>query len=299
MTAPRVGQLAPAFRVMAQPWRRLLWDIRRRGFEHVPRTGPAILAPNHLSVIDSMLLMLSVDRPITFVGKAEYMQRWPSNWLYPALGMIPIDRSGGAAAEGALEQAAGVLDRGQLFGIYPEGTRSRDGYLHRGRTGAARLALRTGAPLIPIGIRGTDRIQPPGAPMPRVFLGCSITVGRPIDIERHRAHTPPHLQLRAITDELMFEIGRLSRQAYVDRYGSDRRSSRQMDWSGAPNANGPTTDGIGAEPTEELAAAGRKTSCDIDTTFSKGVRGSNDGGRPRPDSMSREVGRSTPVRVSR
>lgn len=299
MTAPRVGQLAPAFRAMAQPWRRLLWDVRRHGFEHVPRTGPAILAPNHLSVIDSMLLMLSVDRPITFVGKAEYMRRWPSNWLYPALGMIPIDRSGGAAAEAALEQAACVLDRGQLFGIYPEGTRSRDGYLHRGRTGAARLALRTGAPLIPVGIRGTDRIQPPGAPMPRVFLGCSITVGRPIDIERHRAHTPPHLLLRAITDELMFEIGRLSRQTYVDRYGSDRPSSGQMMRSGAPNSNGAPTTDIGVEPTEPLPTAGDKTSCDTETTYDKAVRGTNVGRRPRSDTMSRTIGRPSPVRVSR
>jgi 1-acyl-sn-glycerol-3-phosphate acyltransferase len=218
------------FRAMVNPWQRLLWDVRRRGFEHLPLRGPAILAPNHLSFIDSMLLMLSVDREIAFVGKAEYMREWPSRWLFPALGMIPIDRSGGEAAEEALDQASRVLERGQLFGIFPEGTRSRDGYLHRGRTGAARLALRTGAPLFPVGIRGTDHIQPIGMRIPRPFVGCSITVGPAIDVKRHLTHTQPHMRLRAITDELMYEISLLSRQTYVDRYGGSSAGSigRQM-----------------------------------------------------------------------
>jgi 1-acyl-sn-glycerol-3-phosphate acyltransferase len=195
-----------------------LWDIELHGFERLPETGAAILCPNHISFLDSAFLMLSVPRNISFVGKAEYMQSWKTKFLFPVLGMIPIDRSGGSKSTAALEVAAGVLRRGELFGIYPEGTRSRDGKLHKGRTGAARLALEVGAPIYPVGIVGTDRIQPPDARLPALFKSCSISIGRAIRPERYASIVERHRAYRAMTDEVMFEIRELSGQEYVDRY---------------------------------------------------------------------------------
>src|SRR5262249_23017461 len=153
-----------------------------------------------------VFLMATVPRRISFVGKAEYMDSWKTRHLFPALGMIPIDRSGGEASQGALEAACQVLGRGELFGIFPEGTRSRDGYLYKGKTGAARLALQVGCQIFPVGIVGTDKIQPPDAKLPKVRMDCSITVGRPVDVERYRKRSDDRLVLRQITDEVMFEI---------------------------------------------------------------------------------------------
>ena len=145
-----------------------------------PPDGPAILCPNHISFLDSAFLMLTVPRRISFVGKAEYMDSWKTKFLFPALGMIPIDRKGGRASMTALDAAEAVLRRGELFGIFPEGTRSRDGHLYKGHTGAARLALKVGCPIFPIGIVGTDKIQPPDAKMPKLRQECRITIGRPV-----------------------------------------------------------------------------------------------------------------------
>jgi len=217
-------------RVVA-PIARWLWDIDLRGFERLPADGPAILCPNHISFLDSAFLMLSVPRNISFVGKAEYMGSWKTRYLFPVLGMIPIDRSGGSKAAIALQAAGDVLRRGELFGIYPEGTRSRDGRLHKGRTGAARLALEVGAPIFPVGIVGTDRIQPPDARAPKLVGSCTISIGRPIRPERYAAMAERHRALRAMTDEVMFEIRELSGQEYIDRYAG-------------------TVDDAGAEPDE-------------------------------------------------
>jgi 1-acyl-sn-glycerol-3-phosphate acyltransferase len=195
-----------------------LWDIELRGFERLPDTGAAVLCPNHISFIDSAFLMLSAPRNVSFVGKAEYMQSWKTKYLFPVLGMIPIDRAGGSRSTAALAVAAAVLRRGELFCIYPEGTRSRDGKLHRGRTGAARLALDVGAPIYPVGIVGTDRIQPPGARVPKLLRSCSISIGRPIRPERYAKMPEPHRAYRAMTDEVMFEIRELTGQEYIDRY---------------------------------------------------------------------------------
>jgi 1-acyl-sn-glycerol-3-phosphate acyltransferase len=211
------------------PVARKLWDIELVGFERLPPDGPAILCPNHISFIDSAFLMLSVPRNITFVGKAEYMQSWKTKYLFPAMGMIPIDRSGGSKSAAALQAAAEVLRRGELFGIYPEGTRSRDGKLHKGRTGAARLALEVGAPIYPVGIVGTDRIQPPDVAVPRPFKSCSIEIGRPIRPDRYVALGERQRALRAMTDEVMFEIRELTGQEYVDRYaGKDDDSGADV-----------------------------------------------------------------------
>jgi 1-acyl-sn-glycerol-3-phosphate acyltransferase len=214
------GRLYPVARAILVPLFRAGWRIYLKGAEHLPGTGPAILCPNHTSVIDSFLLPSMLPRRITYVGKAEYMDDWKTKHLFPAMGMIPIDRSGGDASKRALDAAAGVLERGELFGIYPEGTRSRDGKLHKGHTGPARLALRTGAPLVPVGMVGTRDIQPPGAKAPRPFRPCEIRIGLPLDVARYRDRADDRLLLRQITDELMYEIRELSGQEYVDEYAT-------------------------------------------------------------------------------
>ena len=219
------GQLYPVARAILTPIFRAGWRIYVRDADRLPVDGPAIICPNHTSVIDSFLLPSVLPRRITFVGKAEYLDDWKTKHLFPALGMIPIDRKGGDAAQAALDAAAGVLGRGELFGIYPEGTRSRDGKLHKGHTGPARLALRTGAPLVPIGMVGTREIQPPGARMPHPFRPCEIRIGRPIDPRLRPGRDDDRLLLRTLTDELMYEIRELSGQEYVDDYATRKPES--------------------------------------------------------------------------
>ena len=215
---PGANKLQSRTRRALAPLADRLWTIERNGFEHLPSEGPAILCPNHISFLDSAFLMLSVPRNISFVGKAEYLDDWKTRRLFPALGMIPIDRSGGSRSESALAAAEEVLRRGELFGIYPEGTRSRDGLLYKGRTGAARLAMRIGCPILPVGIVGTDEIQPVDAKLPKIRRTCTITIGRPVSPERYRTRGPEHLAWRSMIDEVMFEIRALSGQTYCNRY---------------------------------------------------------------------------------
>src|SRR3954447_4556402 len=208
-------------RVVA-PVARRLWHIEMTRYDRLPSEGPAILCPNHISFLDSAFLMLTMPRNVSFVGKAEYMDSWKTKYVFPALGMIPIDRSGGEKSASALDTAASVLRRGELFGIFPEGTRSRDGVLHKGRTGAARLALEVGCPIFPVGIVGTEAIQPPGARVPKPFKHCSITIGRPIRPERYRDRREAHLAWRSMIDEVMFEIREVTGQSYRDHYAGER-----------------------------------------------------------------------------
>jgi 1-acyl-sn-glycerol-3-phosphate acyltransferase len=212
------GKLQTAARMVLTPPFRFCWRITTEGTEHIPSTGGAIIAPNHISVLDSFFVPLVVGRRMTYVGKAEYMDDWKTKWVFPAIGMIPIDRAGGDASKRALDAAAGVLDAGELFGIYPEGTRARDGKLHKGHTGLARLALRTGAPIVPVGIIGTDVVQPPDAKVPKPFRRVHIRFGRPIEVDRYADRANDRLVLRQITDEVMYEIRNLSGQEYVDTY---------------------------------------------------------------------------------
>ena len=195
-----------------------LWDIELKGYERIPIDGPAILCPNHISFLDSAFLMFTLRRNISFVGKAEYMDSWKTRFLFPALGMIPIDRSGGEKSAAALDAAKHVLERGELFGIFPEGTRSRNGKLHKGRTGAARLAMEIGCPIFPVGITGTDQIQPPDAKVPKLRKSCRIEIGRPVKPERYTNRGPEHLAWRSMTDEIMFEIREMTGQDYVHEY---------------------------------------------------------------------------------
>jgi len=192
------------------------WRLRIDGLEHLPADGGAIVAANHVSFLDSPLLMFELPRRVWFLGKAEYLDARVSRLLFPALGMIPVERGTRRAALTAMKRGLGVLEAGELLGVYPEGTRSRDGKLHRGHTGLAWLSLRSGSPIVPVGITGTDEVQPPGARLPRLRGDCTIRIGEPINTARYegkdrRAH-------RALTDDVMFEISQLSGQTYVDRY---------------------------------------------------------------------------------
>ncbi|MDE0701756.1 MAG: 1-acyl-sn-glycerol-3-phosphate acyltransferase [Acidimicrobiaceae bacterium] len=214
------GQLQTAAKIVLRPVFSALWRITAVGLDNVPVDGPAILAPNHASVIDSFFLPATLPRRITFVGKSEYLDDWKTRRLFPALGMIPIDRGGGNASARALDTAARLLEDGELFGIYPEGTRARDGLLHKGHTGAARLAMRTGAPIIPVGILGTRAVQPPDAKAPKPFRPIEVRFGEPMHGAPGGAGADQRLRLRQFTDELMFEIGNLTGQDYVDEYAT-------------------------------------------------------------------------------
>jgi 1-acyl-sn-glycerol-3-phosphate acyltransferase len=212
------GKAQQRVRRVVRPVAKKLWKFNLDGFDRLPDEGPAILCPNHVSFLDSAFLMLHVPRNISFVGKSEYMDSWKTKYLFPWMGMIPIDRGGGNKSQAALDTAEAVLRRGELFGIFPEGTRSRDGILHKGRTGAARLALKVDCPIYPVGMIGTREIQPPDAKVPRLRGECTIKIGRPLNLERYRDRPDRHLVLRQITDELMYEISQLTGQEYRNVY---------------------------------------------------------------------------------
>ncbi len=218
-----VGKLYPVAKAVLTPVFRASWRFDLQGLDNLPSSGGAILCPNHTSVLDSFFVPALLPRRVTYVGKAEYMDSWKTKHLFPALGMIPIDREGGDAAERALSAAERVLRRGELFGIYPEGTRSRDGRLYRGHTGPARLALRAGVPIIPIGIIGAREVMPPDAKFPKLRMPVTIRFGRPIDVDRYQDRAGDHLVLRQIIDEVMFSIRELSGQEYVDEYATKKK----------------------------------------------------------------------------
>jgi 1-acyl-sn-glycerol-3-phosphate acyltransferase len=234
----QVGRLYPVAKKILTPLFHRTWKLTVEGLENVPPEGGAIICPNHTSVIDSFFLPAVLPRRITFVGKAEYMDSWKTKHLFPALGMIPIDRGGGSAAERALDTAARVLERGELFGIYPEGTRARDGKLHKGHTGPARLALRTGVPIVPVGLTGTREVQPPDAKLPKPRLPVTIRFGPPVRVEKYADRADDRLVLRQIIDEVMFEIRNLSGQEYVDTYATKRADALPADVAHVPATEG-------------------------------------------------------------
>ena len=198
------------------PVLRLFYRVRVKGLGHVPETGPAILASNHLSFCDSVFLPLVLRRRITFAAKAEYFENPRTAWILKALGQIPMNRGGGDAAQRALDSAKEILDDGGLFGIYPEGTRSRDGHLHRGRTGVARLAMECRVPVLAVGMIGTAELQPVGRTLPRVFKPVEINISQPISLEdRCLKKRNNSLARRQITDDIMLAVGRQSGQEYI------------------------------------------------------------------------------------
>jgi 1-acyl-sn-glycerol-3-phosphate acyltransferase len=234
-------------KVLLSPVFHMLWRIKVEGRDHVPATGPVILAPNHVSFLDSMFLPVVLRRRVTFVAKAEYFDSWKTAWFFRAAGQIPMRREGGSASERALAAAQDVLKAGKVLGVYPEGTRSPDGRLYRGHTGVARLAYGCGAPVVPVGLVGTSKVQRPGSNLPRPFKRVTVRFGAPLDLSRFDAEgSRDPLTLRAATDELMFEIRNMSGQEYVDRY-----AKRHGVVGGADVAHVRTStngDGYGPEP---------------------------------------------------
>jgi len=216
------GRLQTVVRKTIGPIFRSMFRLTIVGSENLPDSGPAIIAANHTSVLDSFIVPAVLPRNISYVGKAEYLDDWKTKHIFPALGMIPIDRSGGDAALAALDTAAELLDAGQLFGIYPEGTRSRTGHLYKGRTGVARLSHRTGAPIVPVGLIGMREIQPPDAPLPRPFTEATISFGQPLWPDEHGDPAVDPTACRAMTDALMFRIQNLSGQKYINRYAPSK-----------------------------------------------------------------------------
>ena len=212
--------LGPILQLIFRPW--------IRGKHHVPKTGGAILASNHLSFSDSIFLPLKVTRPVTFLAKSDYftgkgIKGALTRWFFKATGQLPIDRSGGKASEDSLNTGLGVLERGLLLGIYPEGTRSPNGKLYRGRTGIARMALESGAPVIPVAMIDTEKVQAIGQSLPRVRR-VGVVMGEPLDFSRFAGMEGERAVLRAVTDRIVYEVMRLSGQEYEDVYASTVRS---------------------------------------------------------------------------
>jgi 1-acyl-sn-glycerol-3-phosphate acyltransferase len=207
--------------LLGPPVRRIFRPVAE-GLANVPSSGPAILASNHLSYADWLFMPLVIDRRVTFVAKSDYftgvgLKGWTQKRFFAGTGQVPIDRSGGRASEGALRAGLRVLDRGELFGIYPEGTRSHDGRLYKGRTGVARLALEAEVTVIPTAVIGTDVIAPPGKIVSRI-VSPTLKFGAPLDFSRYAGMSEDRFILRSITDEIMYAIMELSGQEYVDVY---------------------------------------------------------------------------------
>jgi 1-acyl-sn-glycerol-3-phosphate acyltransferase len=213
--------LGPPLRVLFRP------DVR--GLSNVPTSGPVILACNHLSFSDSIFTPLLVDRRVTFVAKAEYftgkgIKGRLMRWFFSGTGTIPVDRSGGKAAQAALDTLLRVLRDGGIAGIYPEGTRSPDGRLYRGKTGVARLALESGAVVVPVALLNTDEIQPTGTLIPKIKR-VRMRFGTPLDFSRYADSRGERFVERAITDEIMYELMALSGRPYVDVYAASLKTA--------------------------------------------------------------------------
>lgn len=213
-------------RVILPPFLHIFFRVTVTGRDNVPRHGGAILAFNHLSAYDWVFGPLTCGfRKVTYVAKAEYFDSWKTRWFFSSTGQIPVRREAGGAADGALAAARDVVEHGGVFGIFPEGTRSPDGRLYRGKTGAARLALETGVPLVPCAVVGADRVLPPGRRVPNFGEHVAVHYGEPIDVSPYRVWTDRAAAARALTDHLMREIGRLSGQEYLDVYASDAKAA--------------------------------------------------------------------------
>lgn len=252
--------IGSALRLSFRPW--------VEGLENIPEDGPAIIASNHLSFSDSFFLPSMVHRKITFVAKAEYftgkgVKGRLTAAFFKGVGQLPVDRSGArGAGEAAIRSGIEVLRGGELFGIYPEGTRSPDGRLYRGKPGGlARIALATGAPVIPVAMIDTEKIQPPGQVMPKL-MRPGIRIGKPLDFSRYQGMEKDRFILRSLTDEVMYEIMNLSGQEYVDVYAT--AAKRRIEEA--------------KKQTGRAGTAGRQTQ-----KQTAGAAGTDDGPQPRPE----------------
>jgi 1-acyl-sn-glycerol-3-phosphate acyltransferase len=220
--------LGPFLALIFRPW--------SEGIENVPREGPAIIASNHLSFADHFFGPLPLPRKVTYLAKAEYftgrgVKGLLSKAFFSGLGQIPVDRAGGQASERAINTGLRVLAQGKLLGIYPEGTRTPDGRLYRGKTGVARLALESGAPVIPCAMLGTFQLMPSGKLIPRLRYRPGVRFGKPLDFSRYAGLAGDRFVERSVVDEIMYEIMMMSGQEYVDVYGATVKKS--MDATGA------------------------------------------------------------------
>lgn len=207
-------------KVILRPILRGLYRVRGEGLEGFPKEGPVIVVANHVSFMDSLWVPLCVPRRMVFLAKAEYFDSKKTAWFFKALGMIPVRRDGKEQAEAALSAGLEVLEAGGVLGLYPEGTRSPDGRLYRGRTGVARLALRSQAPVLPVGLLGSREVMPKQKKFPKLWGKVRCHFGRPVTFERYYEQTEDRFVLRAVTDEIMYEIMSLSGQKYTDEYAS-------------------------------------------------------------------------------
>ena len=234
-------------KILLTPVLRFFWRVRVEGLENMPESGPAILASNHISFSDSIFLPLVLRRRVTFVAKAEYFDDPKTAWFFRAVGQIPIRRTGGSAAMAALDSAAEVLEGGHLFGIYPEGTRSPDGRLYKGKTGVARLAVRCNVPVLACAMVGTNEIQPIGQMRPNIFRPITIRISKPMDFSRYADRPKDPKVLRQITDEIMFELRSLSGQEYEHTYAKRKSADEVMEPESTPILTG--------APLPDIAAA--------------------------------------------
>ncbi|OKK17612.1 acyl-phosphate glycerol 3-phosphate acyltransferase [Streptomyces sp. CB00455] len=217
--------------VLLGPLLRLLFRPRIEGLENIPAEGAAIIAGNHLSFSDHFLMPAILKRRITFLAKAEYftgpgLKGRLTAAFFRSAGQIPVDRSGKEAGKAALREGLGVLAKDELLGIYPEGTRSHDGRLYKGKVGVAAMALGAGVPVIPCAMVGTFEIQPPGRKIPRIRR-VTIRFGAPLDFSRYEGLEGERAVLRAVTDEIMYAVLQLSGQEYVDRYAGDVKAEAE------------------------------------------------------------------------
>jgi 1-acyl-sn-glycerol-3-phosphate acyltransferase len=222
--------------VLLGPLLRLLWPTRVTGAENIPERGGAVLASNHLAVADSFFMPLRVKRRVTFPAKREYFTEKGfkgllKKWFFTGAGQIPIDRSGGSGAQAALDTAIRLLREGHLLGIYPEGTRSPDSRLYKGKTGIARITLEAGVPVVPVAMIGTDRVNPIGSKIWRPRR-LEIRFGRPLDFSRYAGLSGDRFVERSITDEIMYALMELSGQEYVDIYAARAKELMAADAAG-------------------------------------------------------------------
>ena len=220
-------------KVILTPVLRTLWRPWAEGVENLPTEGPAIIASNHLAFCDSIFMPLLVPRKVTFLAKSEYFtERGLKGWLkrafFTAVGQVPIDRSGGSASQAALQTGVRLLDEGHLLGIYPEGTRSPDGRLYRGRTGVAWMALHAGVPVIPCAMIDTEVINPPGSVTWKLRPRPGVRFGKPLDFSRYAGLEGDRFVLRSMTDEIMYELMQLSGQEYVDQYATKAKAEIEL-----------------------------------------------------------------------
>lgn len=226
--------------ILLGPLLRLLYRPKVTGQANVPDSGPAIIAVNHNSFMDSIFVPLMVKRHITYLAKDEYfitpgIKGFFMRMFFSGVGQVPINRDGGSASEAALRTGVSVLSRGELLGIYPEGTRSPDGKLYRGRTGVARMALEAGAVVVPVAVTGSREVQPAGTRIPRIKK-ISIDFGEPLDFSRYEGMENDRFVLRSMTDEIMYEIMQLSGQEYSDMYAN---SAKKLIADGKPTTPTP------------------------------------------------------------